>query len=158
MTDQEYYNNKANMEFRNQGTMDAWYISKGFMIVSREGSLRRDLVLQRGDRIIKVEEKYREKNYGDFLIEVIQDMVSNNEGWYYAEKPDRISYIILDADKKPKFVYWIKFVEFRDWWMEYLREHKKQIAWICPEGYGITLNLTVPWDKVPEEICKRFTI
>ena len=41
---------------------------------------------------VYVEEKFRYNDYNDFLIEILQDVISFNPGWYYKTKAKRIFY------------------------------------------------------------------
>lgn len=156
-TDRAYFDEKTQTEFRAQGVMDAWYIQYGFEIVNRDGNKKRDLVLARDGKQIRIEEKYREKDYGDLLIELVQDLVSNNPGWLYAESMDRLCYVILDG-YRPKTIYWIDWIKFKDWLFTYLSINKIQKAIISPAGYGLTLNLSIAWDKIPGDLCKKFEL
>jgi hypothetical protein len=153
--DSQYFQEKTQMEFRAQSAMDLWYQKFGFEIVSREGTKQRDLILSRRGDKFKVEEKYREKDWGDFLIEIIQDAVSNNTGWFYSESFDRMSYVILDG-YKPKTIYWVYWSKFKDWFFEYLMKNNRPKTVISPAGYGLTINIAVPWGVIPTDIVRRF--
>lgn len=147
----------AQMEYRAQGIMDNWYMKNGFEIVSREGTRERDLILSMNGNHLKIEEKYRRKDYGDFLIELIQDIPSNSPGWFYTENPDRLVYIIVDNEEKPVSIYWVKFRDFKTWICEYLETYKIQKAVISPAGWGLTMNLAIPWRCIDKELYKKFT-
>ena len=153
--DQQYYRDKTQLEYRAQGIMNSWYQSHGFEIVSREGTRKQDLILARAGIQYKVEEKYREKDYGDFLVEIIQDAISNNPGWFYSESFDRMSYVIL-CGYKPKIIYWIHWGNFKEWFFNYLSNNKRQTAVISPAGYGLTINISVPWGVIPTTVVKRY--
>lgn len=156
--DSEYYQKKVATEKNAQYWMDIWYQHWGFEIIDRTGNKKRDLVLKGKNNNFKVEEKYREKDWGDFLVEIIQDMVGNKPGWFYTETPNILNYIILDCEKKPKIAYWIQFNKFKNWFFNYLSENKHPRGVISPEGFGLTLNIAISWDFIPEDICHRYEI
>lgn len=151
--DQNYYDQVRQTEFRLQGAMDNLYISLGFEIISRDGTYKHDLILSKNDKNYKVEEKYRSSDNGDFLIELVQDLTTFQQGWFYSEKPDAIVYI-LHKDNKLSKIYWIDFIGFRNWWFDYLSKKRIQKAIISPKGFGLTLNLVVPWSTIPEKLYK----
>jgi len=148
------------LEFKAQGRMDYWYQSNGFEIISREGTRKRDLVLARDGNRIRVEEKYRTGNYRDLLVEIEQDLVTRDPGWFYSEDMDRLSYVILDEFQrhKPEHVYWVNWPRFKDWLFHYLKDNKKQTAIISPAGYGLTLNLAIPWAAIPDSLWSKYKV
>lgn len=154
--DRGYYKDKTDKEKIAQSYMDKWYRSFGYVIVNRTGTKQRDLILMKNNVEIRVEEKFREKDYGDLLIEIIQDVVSNNPGWFYSETFDRLSYVTVDNNYKPVQIYWIKFVKFKSWLFDYLTKKKRAEVVFSPLGYGLTMNLPISWQSIPKEYYQKF--
>jgi hypothetical protein len=139
-------------EEANQSVMNDFYTSgMKWEIVNRVGDKGRDLVIKRKDRgEEKVEEKYREGDFGDFLIEVVQDLVSENRGWFYTTKADIISYIIC-KNKIPTSVYFVHWKNFKDWYLTTgYKNYRRQFLIISDRGYGVTLNIGIKWKTIPE--------
>lgn len=144
------------LEERWQPWMDELYGRLGFTVVSRQGNRRRDLVLSFNGTQYRVEEKYRDGIYDDLLIEFVQDMASQNWGWYYAEQMDRLV-VPMHPDKQtePKVVYSANWPELKRWLQkDYLPHTTWPKAMISPRGYGITLNILVPLRKIPDGLVK----
>ncbi len=156
--DQEYYKQKQQAEYRAQGRIDNWYYAMGFAEVERDADYQHDVTLRRNGTRLKVEEKYRDGDFGDLLVEIIQDVVSNGPGWFYTEKFDRLSYIVMDKNGVPVKIYWIKFDEFRNWFFGYLANKKRVPAILSAKGYGLTLNIPVDWKSIPKGIVQKFDI
>jgi len=153
--DQEYYQAKVIIETNIQPYMDVWYRDHGFKITNRKGNFERDLVLvDKQNKPLDVEEKYRSKDWGDLLVELTQDMVKNSPGWFYTEKPDILSYIIHN-NIHPAIIYWIWFEKFRDWMFKYLASVGQANIVISPKGIGLTLNIAIPWKLIPEGIYSK---
>ena len=131
----------TDFEISCQQIVDPFYESKGLNI-DRSCSCREyDLMLNDS----KVEEKFRTVDYGDFLIEIIQDVASGNEGWYYKTKADNIAYWATT-----KILYFVKWEKFKYWFInkykiedDLFRVQKSII------GYGLTINVSIKWSDVP---------
>lgn len=97
-----------------------------------------------------VEEKYRPVDWNDFLIEIVQDVASKNEGWFYTSTADRIFYVV--ALKK---IYSIKWKQFKNWFKEHWKDIDTRIGINTSiKGYGLTINITIPWFIIPPELYK----
>lgn len=129
------------------------YPALGLTVIDTNGNRERDIVCQDADtgKPVKVEEKYRDADFGDFLIEVVHDMATGDLGWYYKTRCDRLAYIICDnwVPIKVWLVYWSRF---KEWWLQRLADDKHAPAKISPRGIGLTLNLTIDWKRVPPEL------
>jgi hypothetical protein len=130
--------------------MDEYYQSCGYKIIDRNGNKGRDLELSKDNTSIKIEEKYRDNDWGDFAIEIIQDLETNNPGWFFYTKADYINYIIVKD--KPTVVYTIDWKKFKEY---FLKEIKRFNCFISRKGYGITLNAEIKWEYIPAHLWKK---
>lgn len=109
-----------------------------------------DAIIRWKGHTFTVEEKYREKDYGDFLVELEQDTVTHSPGWFYYSKAD---YILYAIDGKPPKLYSIR--------LPALRAFLKHRLWAYPEkistkGWGRTRNIAVPWTVLCyQQLAKR---
>ena len=137
-------------EEKNQIYMDQYYETCGYKIIDRNGNKGRDLELSKDGIIIKVEEKYRTEDWGDFAIELIQDLTTNNAGWFFYTTADYINYIIVED--KPVALYTVAWKKFKDY---FLKDVKRFNCFISRKGYGITLNAEIKWKYIPNNIWKK---
>lgn len=100
----------------------------------------------------KVEEKFRTVNYGDFLIEIIQDVFDRNAGWYYETKADYIFYVV-----EMKYIYIVRWDLFKHWLSKNWKDANIS-ARVSTKGYGLTINLSIKWDKISPSVYERRTI
>ena len=135
--------------------LDELYKQKGFEVIGKAPDMKfddYDKIIKFKDLITyKVEEKARNGNYGDVLIEIMEDLKSGDLGWIYQTKAERLIYCIYSdkADEKPQEVYVFKVEELKN----YLFENAKELfnkANISDKGYGLTLNVFLP-----KELGKR---
>jgi len=122
-------------------------------IINRDGAnYIYDLILKKDDVEYKIEEKFRFKDYHDFLIELIQDVPTYEKGWYYSSGSKFIFYWVCDGIDKLYVVNWDKFkIWINDNW------GNVKIDWgISIEGRGKTLFACIKWDIVPNELYKLY--
>ncbi len=99
---------------------------------------------------LKIEEKFRYIDYHDFLIEVVQDVFDKNNGWYHKTTCDRLFYWVCD-----KTLYSVNWREFKKWIKkEYKNTKIKGI--VSTDGYGLTINISINWHDIPQELYKKF--
>ncbi len=138
-----------------QGGMDSYYKEQNWTVdrsVSCCGyDLEIEVELRDGDyKKVKVEEKYRSQDYGDFLVEIMQDAATGDRGWFYKTKADRIFYVIKDRG-----FYSIKWHKFKAWFKEKLKNKNSTLKLspvISNDGDGYTINLAVNWSDIPKEL------
>src|SRR3990167_6294158 len=63
-----------------------------------------DVLLKTPDGNIRVDEKARMADYGDFLVEIVQDLKTGNKGWLFKEK-DYYFYGSWNKNKEPQSLY-----------------------------------------------------
>ena len=104
----------------------------------------------------KVEEKFRREDYPDIAVEIIQDMRSYSPGWFYETDCDYLFYIFTNAPIK---LYSIKWKEFKLWFLlKYLPQNLIGKYCFSPRGWGDTLNILVPINRIPKELYKYFEV
>lgn len=94
-------------ERKAQEMMDVFYQSKGHTIVTRKGNKGWDLILQSEDgKQYCVEEKFRFcGKRSDILVEVLQDLVSGDLGWFHHVRCKYLHYVFCDDEDRP-FLLW----------------------------------------------------
>lgn len=97
-------------------------------------------------RIISVDEKVRQGEFNDCLVEIIQDMKTGKVGWIFGEK----DYILYGSwtdieDYYPSSLYLIKSGELKN----YINNLSGFIkTCISKKGWGNTWNLVLYWDDL----------
>jgi len=135
-------------EKESQEFMDLFYKSKGWTFNRESACKEYDIIIEE----CKVEEKFRYNDYNDFLIEIIQDIISFNKGWYYETKAKKIFYIINDQK-----LYSIDWDKFKNWFkLEYKNIKFRPIISIM--GWGLTINIAIKWDEIPKKYYKIFNL
>ncbi len=123
-----------------------------------KGDKKKDVTLYFNNQKYLVEHKFRKVVYPDILVEIIQDIRSNNSGWLYECGAEKLHYIICqryEEAMQPIYFHIIKFELFKNWFFKWLEAEKHPEYRTCKDkGYGITLNIAVPIDKIPECIIK----
>jgi len=103
---------------------------------------------------VLVDEKVRIGEFDDFLVEIIQDMVSGSLGWFFNKK-DWILYGSWGEieNTEPTSLYLIKEKELKNY--VYSLDGFKKIC-ISKKGFGITWNLKLEWeDLINKGIAKK---
>jgi hypothetical protein len=129
---------------------DNYYKSKGWRVERIKGKANKkyDCAIWTGKSWITIQEKVRSEDYGDLLVELTQDISTNNLGWLYTCKADFILY------KTPDTLYWINNKKLK----KHMREFGLNYRTIeSKKGWGRTLNAVVSWDiilknKIGDEI------
>lgn len=138
-------------EKETQEMLDIWYKSLGWYADRSVACIKYDCRIGND----YVEEKARIGEFSDILVELIQDIESNNPGWFFTTGCDYLHYAFT-RDRNLTRVLRIKYPEFKNWlitryWKEKaLGRHGKYLT--SSKGYGLTLNLKVPILAVPLDI------
>lgn len=158
------HNTTAEYQAREQAcqqVMDYHYNWRGHEIISREGTREYDLVIRnRGyGEPEKVEEQFRSQFYGDLLIELMQDIPTRKQGWYYETRCDYLHYVVCPAWEQIEYYYRLNWRRFRKW-MEshYFRENNRPHMQTSIQGYGTTLNICVPVSAIPPLLYTRIEV
>ena len=135
--------------------MEKYYKDKG-CIVHKTGDKQKDITLSYNGIETSIEHKYRKVIYDDILVEIIQDVKSNNSGWLYECGADKLHYIIcqpVEGIMQPIYFHKITFKSFKDWFFRWYEVEKYPEHRTCKDkGYGLTLNVVVPLNKIPESL------
>ena len=141
--------------------MERLYRLCGYGIIWN-GDKQKDVTLIVDGEKQLVEHKYRrcpKTIWDDILVEIMQDMVSHNLGWIYVCGADSLHYVICQGEENNEHVsyyYDIDMRKFKAWLFEWLKTKRYPKYITSLAGYGITLNLAVPLDEIPEGIIKRY--
>lgn len=147
-------------EARMKPYMDAWYLSRGHRIVTRQGNKQYDLklVLRGFEDEWLVEEKFRRGIYGDLLIELMQDVVTGEPGWFHHTRCQSLHYVFCNGERgaeKPALVYCLHWQPFKNWLVEWAGTTSHHNVINSRRGYGLTLNLVVPVRVIPSHLYHK---
>lgn len=135
-------------EKANRQKFDDFYNSKGWRCERVYGKANKDYdcAILVDNRWYKVEEKYLRRD-GDFLVELVQDTVSGDPGWYYYTKAD---YIFWGVEDK---IYAVSMEKLRPLIDEHQGDFNEVIS---TKGWGRTKNIAIPWHTIQvNEIGKQ---
>lgn len=146
-------------ERRMQPHMDRVYLAWGFKVDRSSSCKEYDAVLKKGGRRIRVEEKYlfTEKKYDQMVVELVQDIVSGDLGWFYHTGSDWLVWIYCPPDHRtpPRDFWIIKLAALRNVLFGNLKESKSITSYIVNEHYGVTLNVPVKFADL-EDAAKYY--
>lgn len=116
--------------------------------MQRDG-IDKKLILKNGKEIW-IDEKWRRKDYGDFLLEEYSNKQKQIVGWLgRKKKTDYIVYIIIPSKK----VYFLPFLFLQIAWKKNYRLWKKSYKTKLAENEGYTTtNLAIPKDVLLEAL------
>lgn len=125
-------------EREKQKVFDQFYKEKNWICQRVTGKENKyyDCILKIGDKKIRVEEKYRNKEYPDLLVELEQDTETQSPGWLDYSWADWLLYGVKNR------IYGIKMMALR----EFVEANKKHFPEkISEKGWGKTRNIAIPW-------------
>jgi hypothetical protein len=137
-----------------QGYMNGYYESQGLDIDRSIACKQYDLTVTYSDKTKMIEEKFRDTNYGDLLIEMFQCIEFVELGWFYHTTADYLNYVICNTDWKPYRLYSIKWNNFKPWLFGYLKMHPRPFTVLSPKGIGLSLNFSIRWTEIPDNLYK----
>jgi len=139
--------------------LDDFYKERGFSIqrISGKDNEKYDVILGKEDRQYFVEEKGAQYLHQDMVIELVQDLWTQNWGWYYKTEANFIMYFYFD-NGNPKVLYKVKMKELRNLFEPMCGDNGVKLG-ITDKNYGCTLNAYIAWElllakKVAEETWK----
>jgi len=143
------YKELTEKEKQSQTILDDFYVRNNWKFDRSVACKQYDLIINN----VLIEEKFRYENYNDFLIELLQDVITCNLGWYYKTGANYLFYIVKD-----EYLYSLNWLKFKEW---FIGELKKGI-WFKPiisaQGFGYTMNLAIKWDDIPKDFYKLFDL
>lgn len=143
-----------------QPLLDEFYRQRGYIVDRSKACKLFDVILTRGERSVKVEEKIRSHDYGDILLELVQDVDSGNPGWVSKTRCDYLVYAVVTGGQLLK-VFVLTWMPFKNWLItEYFPgssgKQATQYRWSA-RGYGVTLNAAIPITNIPPSYIQAFT-
>jgi hypothetical protein len=131
-----------------QRIIDEYYVGRGHTVDRSTSCMSYDCIL---DGKYKVEEKIRQIERSDILVEFIQDAVTYAPGWFYETKCDYLHYVFMNdtGGAISRFVR-LNWGKFKYWCLtEYLKKNKHPYSVISDKGWGITVNFSIPINAIP---------
>lgn len=147
MTEQE---KKEYFKFERESQLiiDQYYMLRGHTVDRSTSCISYDCILDGKD---KIEEKIRQIERSDILIELIQDAVTYAPGWFYETKCDYLHYIFMGGadDSITRFIR-LDWVQFKNWCLtDFFKHNKHPYSVISDKGWGITINFSIPISTIP---------
>lgn len=114
-----------------------------------------DMKLKKDEIIYYVDEKARQRDYDDFIVEVFQCLKTGKIGWLYKFKTHYFYASWNNPENpEPSSAYWIDSKKLIDFLATNFDELNSVVS---QKGYGLTYNKRVNWDdllylKIAEKI------
>ncbi len=142
---QEFFN----FEHYAQKILDDYYTSRNHAVDRTTACKLYDCII---DSQYKVEEKIRQEEHNDVLIEVIQDLVTYSPGWFYETGCDYLHYVFMNNTRIGRFLR-LNWIKLKDWCLsDYFINNKHPYSVISPKGWGVTVNFSIPIKDIPKYI------
>lgn len=136
-----------------QHQLDVFYKQIGWD-VKRDSQRTHDLWVNG----VKIEEKIRSEIRNDLAIEICQDILSGNRGWFSTVKAVGVFYVMCENSIAVK-LFSIHWYLFQHWLIEnYLPTHPIGQYIASVKGYGATVNLKIPIAYIPCDIYDEYDI
>ncbi|NIR76806.1 MAG: hypothetical protein GWN53_17405 [Gammaproteobacteria bacterium] len=139
-----------------QGHLDRFYRSQGWEPDRSQACPQFDVLLRADASWHPVEEKCLRWAGAEeaFLVEVVQAVWETDWGWYHHTDCQRLFWVPCDSEWRPRCLFSVNWPRFKEWVPEMMEEHPhpgQQWRWHeCPDGYGYTLNVRIPWERIPD--------
>lgn len=123
-----------------------YYKERGWEVIQDNirlgNNLSWDVLLERDGKKIRIDEKARQKDYGDFLVEIVQDLKTGHQGWLFKEK-DYYLYGSWDGEELSS-LYLVDSIKLQEFikvnWQELLSGME-----LSDKGWGLTLFAKIKW-------------
>ena len=151
--------NQVKYESIQQKKINTIYENLGYVVDRSKNCKDFDLTLDNGFMVETYEEKFRAENterYKDFGVEILQDILTKNLGWFYTTKADYIIQVHQD-EQKNNCVYFVKWSMFKTWFQHNYKSVNTDLKQ-CKTGFGFTLNIYIKWEQLPKHIYERIEI
>jgi hypothetical protein len=128
-------------ERQNRKSFDDYYRQKGWSVERIYGKENKkyDCRVKANDRWIKIEEKAASYDYGGCLVELTQDLETNDKGWLYTCEADYLLFKMLDK------LYWVDMNKLKVHMRECGADYESKIS---TKGWGQTLFVIIPWSII----------
>jgi hypothetical protein len=150
-------------ERRMQPYMDDYYNLNGFA-VDRSASCRQfDCTIQKGEIKYRIEEKYLFTiEYRNILIEICQDLLTFDPGWFYHIDCEYLHWMYCGEDRNgpPKVIYRVSWSPMKKLIERTLSSSPTWVKFnINTDHYGVTLNYPFEWGVLSKlGIANRYEI
>lgn len=120
---------------------DDYYKQKGWPLKRIYGkeNIKYDCLIKIKNEWIKIQEKVASFDYDGCLVELMQDIETNNKGWLYTCQAD---YILF---KMPDNLYWINTNKLKTHMRKFGENYD---TFISNKGWGKTLFAIIPWEII----------
>lgn len=120
---------------------------------------KHDLIVEVGNRSIKIEEKFRTSIFDDFLVELLGDVrhplidqgtekfVHHKIGWFYYCDADYLMYAMCDSPlaEEANEIYSVDMKKLKTLFPEFIKNNTYTIPLLSKKGIGYSLNIAIPW-------------
>ena len=126
-----------------------YYQTKGWEVLQDNLGKKTDwdVKLRIDGKVYTVDEKARQREYGDFLVEIVQDLKTGNKGWVFKEKDFYFYASWVGEEKEPRSFYTIRSPALQRFvitnWKTLLAKME-----ISEKGWGTTLFAKVMWEDL----------
>src|SRR3990167_408584 len=95
----------------------------------------------------RIDEKARQKDYGDFLVEIVQDLKTGNRGWLFKEKDMYFYASWNNQDLLPTTFYVVYSKKLQNFVITNWKNLLPNIE-ISIKGWGVTLFAKLKWEDL----------
>lgn len=139
-----------------QELLDLFYAGLGWSVNRGSACREYDVLLSKGELTYKIEEKIRRHDYGDLLLEIIQDVPSGNPGWFAETRCDYLVYAVVEGNGLKRVVF-CNWPGVKGWCVSsYLPKSKRHEC--SSKGYGLTLNIPIRFSEIPDHLYKVYDV
>ena len=118
-----------------------------------------DVILKKGERRIRVEEKIIRNVWPNIVVELIEDVASGKQGWYFQLSADMLMEVFCE-NEVPKVIYCINWPEFKKWYADNCHRFRmtdrdgqvEPAIRIDKTGWGTTMFHLIPIEMIPKEM------
>ena len=150
MENKEFNDNLSFEAKKHQEFFLPFYKKKGWRVMQDNvgrGSLPWDVKLEMDGKIKTIDEKALRKDYGTFIAEILQDVVTGHLGWIYKQK-DLYFYSSWNGDQLSSF-YSVDAKLLNEFlavnWKKLFNEGKIRVS---ERGWGITVFAVIEWQDL----------
>ena len=144
--------------------LDGFYKKLGYEIEKRcqQEFGEWDVILKKGDRKIRVEEKIIRNVWSNIVVELIEDMASGKQGWYFQLSADWLMEVFCE-NEVPQVIYCLNWPEFKKWYADNCHRFKltdrdgqvEPAIRIDKTGWGVTMFHLIPIEMISKGIIKK---
>ncbi len=144
-----------------QAHLDRYWQSRGVTVDRTKACKSFDAIYGWHQRQRTAEEKFRNiaRTENDILLEIVQDLVKPDYGWFVKTPADRLFYVLCDERWHPLIIYSLEWAKFRTWYLkEYLPKHKSGNYVVSTKGFGLMINFVLKLKDIPLHLYKKIDL